>query len=424
MWRGHPDAEAGVPPGALRGRRVHGPERPQLLRRLLLDSTAQLARSDVQQLLLEFGVISDCAHRADRARSRLAINNRRNVRLFAANVGFLGATSRLATLNRLLRHPASRSRPLSADHIPFLAEYVRERGRAGGGREWLTKHNIDRVERWERDGEAILVHISVRRDRRGDPAAGRVRLLLRHRRRRSSPPACSRCTRSGSTPTTTRSSPAASSTTTPSAGWRRWRCRCWPASTRTPSTSSTTTPARTASPSCCRRGSPTCWSTAARASPSAWPPTSRPTTSARSSTPPLHLIDNPEATPDDLMQFVKGPDFPTGALILGRAGDHRRLPHRPRLDPHAGPGRDRGDARRGTCDRRHRDARTRSSVAIDRRRRSPSWSTPASSTASATSTNVSAGRDTSWSSSSSATPTPTSCSTTSTSTRRCRPASA
>src|SRR6188768_2278467 len=34
----------------------------------------------------------------------------------------------------------------------------------------------------------------------------------------------------------------------------------------------------------------------------------------------LHLIDNPEATPVDLMQFVKGPDFPTGASILGRAG--------------------------------------------------------------------------------------------------------
>ncbi|MEY2418450.1 MAG: gyrase subunit [Actinomycetota bacterium] len=34
----------------------------------------------------------------------------------------------------------------------------------------------------------------------------------------------------------------------------------------------------------------------------------------------IHLIDNPEATPDDLMHFVKGPDFPTGALILGRQG--------------------------------------------------------------------------------------------------------
>jgi DNA gyrase subunit A len=34
----------------------------------------------------------------------------------------------------------------------------------------------------------------------------------------------------------------------------------------------------------------------------------------------LHLLANPEATPDDLMAFVKGPDFPTGAQILGRQG--------------------------------------------------------------------------------------------------------
>ncbi len=34
----------------------------------------------------------------------------------------------------------------------------------------------------------------------------------------------------------------------------------------------------------------------------------------------LHLIEHPDATVDDLMQFVKGPDFPTGAQILGRSG--------------------------------------------------------------------------------------------------------
>jgi len=33
-----------------------------------------------------------------------------------------------------------------------------------------------------------------------------------------------------------------------------------------------------------------------------------------------HLMLHPEATPDDLMEFVKGPDFPTGALIMGRQG--------------------------------------------------------------------------------------------------------
>ena len=34
----------------------------------------------------------------------------------------------------------------------------------------------------------------------------------------------------------------------------------------------------------------------------------------------IHLIDHPDATSDDLMHFVKGPDFPTGAQILGRQG--------------------------------------------------------------------------------------------------------
>jgi DNA gyrase subunit A len=33
-----------------------------------------------------------------------------------------------------------------------------------------------------------------------------------------------------------------------------------------------------------------------------------------------HLLENPDATNDDLMQFVKGPDFPTGAQIMGRQG--------------------------------------------------------------------------------------------------------
>jgi len=33
-----------------------------------------------------------------------------------------------------------------------------------------------------------------------------------------------------------------------------------------------------------------------------------------------HLVDNPEATGEDLLSFVKGPDFPTGGLIMGTAG--------------------------------------------------------------------------------------------------------
>ena len=34
----------------------------------------------------------------------------------------------------------------------------------------------------------------------------------------------------------------------------------------------------------------------------------------------LHLLERPDATAEELMRFVRGPDFPTGGQILGRAG--------------------------------------------------------------------------------------------------------
>jgi DNA gyrase subunit A len=34
----------------------------------------------------------------------------------------------------------------------------------------------------------------------------------------------------------------------------------------------------------------------------------------------VHALEHPDATPKDLMKFVKGPDFPTGGVIMGRDG--------------------------------------------------------------------------------------------------------
>ena len=123
----------------------------------------------------------------------------------------------------------------------------------------------------------------------------------------------------------------------------------------------------------------------------------------------IHLIDHPEATPDDLMQFVKGPDFPTGGSILGRAGI---------IDAYR--------TGRGSV-------KMRATATIEEGKRgfeivvtelpyqtscsaiaaaSRSWSTAATSRASPTSTTARRAARRAWSSRSSATPTPTSCSTT------------
>ena len=68
-----------------------------------------------------------------------------------------------------------------------------------------------------------------------------------------------------------------------------------------------------------------------------------------------HLIDNPEATIDELLQFIKGPDFPTGGLVMGQEKDreglvinnikHAYATGRGR-DPDARPRRVRGNAQR------------------------------------------------------------------------------
>jgi DNA gyrase subunit A len=39
----------------------------------------------------------------------------------------------------------------------------------------------------------------------------------------------------------------------------------------------------------------------------------------------LHMLDNPMSTAEDMMEFIKGPDFPTGAYIVGSKGSRDAL---------------------------------------------------------------------------------------------------
>ena len=108
--------------------------------------------TDVQQLLLEFGVVARLCRYA-RGEIKVVIGNRRDVRVFANEVGFLGAKQ--AKLERDLETIPRSSRALSRDYVPFVADYVRSESDSP----WLHRHNIDRVERWERGGTAILERI-------------------------------------------------------------------------------------------------------------------------------------------------------------------------------------------------------------------------------------------------------------------------
>ena len=126
--------------------------------------SGQLA-DEVQRLLLEFGVISRICGPTSRGEHKLVITNRRDARLFAERVGFLGTKQR--KLRRDLETIPVASRALSHDHVPYLASYIRNTARARGTeRDWLVRHDVDRIERWERDGVAIMERIACEETRR------------------------------------------------------------------------------------------------------------------------------------------------------------------------------------------------------------------------------------------------------------------
>ncbi len=91
-------------------------------------------------------------------------------------------------------------------------------------------------------------------------------------------------------------------------------------STPTRSTSGRTTTSRSASRSCCRRASRTCSSTAAPGIAVGMATNIPPHNLGEVIDAIVTLIDKPDANVEDLMKHVKGPDFPTGAIIVGRSG--------------------------------------------------------------------------------------------------------
>jgi DNA gyrase subunit A len=119
--------------------------------------SVQLAK-DVQQLLLEFGVIAR-RYRHATGEHKVVMTNRRDARLFAMSVGFLG--SKQDKLTGILGDAVPASTAMSSDHVPGLAAFLREHGAATcADRDWLRRHNVDRIERWEQRGEEILSHLS------------------------------------------------------------------------------------------------------------------------------------------------------------------------------------------------------------------------------------------------------------------------
>jgi len=273
-----------------------------------------LAR-EVQQLLFEFGVVSRRYHNGRTGEHQVYVCNKRDARLFASRVGFWGRKQ--LKLLALLDLVPFESRSLSSDHVPFVGSYLRDTA-PRGGREWLAKHNVDRIERWERDGDEILARIDAEAAAVVLPLVGGGLYFAR----------VADVVDAGVQPVySVRVDSEDHAFVADGFVNHNTECRLHPLATHLLDGLDEDTVDFGDNFSGDRQ-EPVVM-------PSRFPNLlvaggQGIAVGMASNIPPhnlgevvdatVHLIDNPDATPDDLMQFVKGPDFPTGAQILGRAG--------------------------------------------------------------------------------------------------------
>ncbi|MGH3447877.1 MAG: DNA gyrase subunit A [Nocardioidaceae bacterium] len=119
--------------------------------------SSQLA-ADVLGLLLEFGVLARLTTHAT-GEYKVVITNRRDAWVYAVQIGFLG--SKQHKLEQILAETPATSSALSSGYVPHVGEFLRRHGaRDERAAHWLRRHNIDRVERWERDRALIADKIT------------------------------------------------------------------------------------------------------------------------------------------------------------------------------------------------------------------------------------------------------------------------
>ncbi len=113
------------------------------LMRVSLVSASKRLLQQVQVMLLHFGIVARLTQDTRGTTWRLILTGARNLQRYAASIGFVSEAKRKA-LEAILSDATGRVLS-KTDFVPYLSAYVRRT--ATRHREWLGKHNFDRPER-------------------------------------------------------------------------------------------------------------------------------------------------------------------------------------------------------------------------------------------------------------------------------------
>ncbi|MEO8268011.1 MAG: DNA gyrase subunit A [Ilumatobacteraceae bacterium] len=282
----------------------------------------RLAR-ELQEMLSEFGVIAShkqYTRASGKVEHRLIISGLRNVRAFAERVGFLA--TKQAKLQELISRSPLRPHRLSGDHVPYVADFVRSElavNTRRSDRKWLTQHNFDRVERWDTERLRII-------DRIKDDEILKTILPIMDSGYRFEE-IVSVTDEAAAVVYSLRVDSDDHSFLAGGFVNHNTECRLHPLAMQlladideeTVDMKPTYDDSRD-EPVVLPSRFPNLLVNGSQGIAVGMATNIPPHNLGEVIDATLHLLANPEATPDDLMQFVKGPDFPTGGSILGRAG--------------------------------------------------------------------------------------------------------
>lgn len=113
------------------------------LMRVSLVSASKRLLQQVQVMLMHFGIVARLTQDTRGTTWRLILTGARNLQRYAASIGFVSEAKRKA-LEAILSDATGRVLS-KTDFVPYLSAYVRRT--ATRHREWLSKHNFDRPER-------------------------------------------------------------------------------------------------------------------------------------------------------------------------------------------------------------------------------------------------------------------------------------
>ncbi len=120
---------------------------------------SQKLAEDVQLLLLEFGIIGKIAKVKKRDERKVFLSNFRNIHKFYQNIGFIA--DKKENFEQLVKDELIRRKDkkasLTKDFIPYLSEYFRAKTNSS----YLNRNNFDRYERIDKNLDKILTEIET-----------------------------------------------------------------------------------------------------------------------------------------------------------------------------------------------------------------------------------------------------------------------